>query len=1624
MALPLINAPVPYDSESQTARNVSIMTADDTARPGEEAIENEDDPLHRFPTIVSLQDGYKNQLFKSDNLDNNFQRAIKRARERIARREGPYTAEEWRLPGAPLPARPDYTRTCPVLLRPPFTAGRPKWSRQGTDARIATTLSAPANTGPSTAGSSFLPPVYDNSFFDASETFPTIYPYPVVDLKTIGKLPQQKVYLPFVDTAVMHPKFITSVEIRDKQYEAPQFCYGCRAFVEPSHEHPTTTIDSWVTKDGEGHLPPGLCYACALSNVPHFHYEKPVRVGGGFSFYRKDKPSHFGTQNTPPSRRDGPAPTLVIYEAPNNASGDGMSVVRFREPDGPVRSTTVPREVPPRIPQFIQDRENGEDVKPKIYEALDEYNKRHYDRSLADQSSESGIGTSINTQDVKRYFDKIAEEDGRPDPAPTPEPQPQKQKLWKDKSKDARIIVKEKPFKAPKQFQLKKAEKKITEAKDPFSTDRDLNIPKYKAFELKKSEKETTKPIDFDNSRPDYTPPPKWEPKKPAKKPPTVPIERPERTEKLYTAPPAPKPRPRKAPEPPPPPPQPKPKPLPRKEKPVVIPKPKTDPLLKPIKKKKKLKPLVKKRPSPEPEPRPDTPDSGVESVPPASPPPSPTPSPVLPSIEPRTATPTQESESESETETEESTDDDDDSDSESSSESESSDSESYESTDIIRPTKTKTKTRKAKPDKPKRPAKKPSKRTKKRTADPITDVKGPPPSNTDNTETLTQKLTISKKKASKPKREKRPPKEVPSKPRTPTPPPPTPPPPKEPTPPPTPPPPPPPKEPTPPPPTPPPPPKEPTPEVTQTITQPDSPKLVTKQPVEEEIQSSRTVADDEGAAPPVDKAPPQPKLVTQQTAPIKQKPKPKPKPAKATTRVDPPPPPPPVKIEKPKVAKKVASKKTPKPKAKPREGPVEEQPITEEEPPPPPPREPTPPPPPKSPTPPPPPQPVKKKKEPPAPKKKVEKPKRVKVEPKPVVKEEKPLPVVKEPEPEPEPPKPKTPPPPLPPTPVELPPLPTPDPPTPERTPTPPTPEPEEPAEPEPIELPTVEPEKLPPPPKVKAAIRWKRRPPRRKFRRMGEPTPMPKADETTEKFRDPLDYLAKYCIVHKERLPAYQRVFNNLMKKKGYRPDQLLPTDQLPVPTSGRKSSIRGNRRPSALASDSASEDSGYASSKASDVDREEDTLKVTFASTSVPEESEEYVSPLKITFTDSSRESGSRPESPTSDYESLSRSSSFIGSSSFDADDELGRVSYILQTNKDKAVNLKKKVRSLEGQRITLIAKAAREELPQILREDYEPPVKKNKGDKKGKKGAGKAAKEHTHSTRGNVKFMPDNDNVNTMMGVESGDATNGKAKFNPSSDAFVIGRLTKDQLAMLETVPEVEKIDLELGRALEKLEETDRRILELREERKMTSKILESLKRVEDDSRIARSPDFRRKQSPKYQKMNPVTDLQMEMKEVEPALRQINGYLITEKECEYIYHILELPQRSKINFKLFTVVAALSEKVSRLDPFVRKLINKLDFEALNVKMEHAKELFQLLVNEETDQDFGPGEVSIRNLAIECAAGGITKEHTQFIIDKFNREGKNYVDFLDYLTYVPLFIEIHDNICQDPLTLDRNR
>ena len=37
---------------------------------------------------------------------------------------------------------------------------------------------------------------------------------------------------------------------------------------------------------------------------------------------------------------------------------------------------------------------------------------------------------------------------------------------------------------------------------------------------------------------------------------------------------------------------------------------------------------------------------------------------------------------------------------------------------------------------------------------------------------------------------------------------------------------------------------------------------------------------------------------------------------------------------------------------------------------------------------------------------------------------------------------------------------------------------------------------------------------------------------------------------------------------------------------------------------------------------------------------------------------------------------------------------------------------------------------------------------------------------------------------------------------------------------------------------------------------------------------------------------------------------------------------------------------------------------------------------------------------------------------VTEKLNVEGKGTVDFLDFLTYIPLFIDLHETIVSDPL------
>ena len=65
---------------------------------------------------------------------------------------------------------------------------------------------------------------------------------------------------------------------------------------------------------------------------------------------------------------------------------------------------------------------------------------------------------------------------------------------------------------------------------------------------------------------------------------------------------------------------------------------------------------------------------------------------------------------------------------------------------------------------------------------------------------------------------------------------------------------------------------------------------------------------------------------------------------------------------------------------------------------------------------------------------------------------------------------------------------------------------------------------------------------------------------------------------------------------------------------------------------------------------------------------------------------------------------------------------------------------------------------------------------------------------------------------------------------------------------------------------------------------------------------------------------------------------------------------------------------------------------------------------------------GTIPINSLCVELQAGGLTAEHLSFVTDKFNTTQKGYVEYMDFLTYVPLFVELHDRIVSNPLSTER--
>ena len=163
---------------------------------------------------------------------------------------------------------------------------------------------------------------------------------------------------------------------------------------------------------------------------------------------------------------------------------------------------------------------------------------------------------------------------------------------------------------------------------------------------------------------------------------------------------------------------------------------------------------------------------------------------------------------------------------------------------------------------------------------------------------------------------------------------------------------------------------------------------------------------------------------------------------------------------------------------------------------------------------------------------------------------------------------------------------------------------------------------------------------------------------------------------------------------------------------------------------------------------------------------------------------------------------------------------------------------------------------------------------------------------------------------------------------------------------------------------------------------------------------------------YRKVYDLVDVNksggLDHEEVAAGLKAINKELISDKEVEYVVRILDMMQnvgvetnsratgRPEVTFEQFACIAALSEKVVGLNAGEKDVINAMDFDAVEAKMEKAKKLFFL----ECDSF---GEIPLSHMSIMLKAGRIADENEKDVLDRLQENGQSELTFLDFLAHV---------------------
>ena len=117
------------------------------------------------------------------------------------------------------------------------------------------------------------------------------------------------------------------------------------------------------------------------------------------------------------------------------------------------------------------------------------------------------------------------------------------------------------------------------------------------------------------------------------------------------------------------------------------------------------------------------------------------------------------------------------------------------------------------------------------------------------------------------------------------------------------------------------------------------------------------------------------------------------------------------------------------------------------------------------------------------------------------------------------------------------------------------------------------------------------------------------------------------------------------------------------------------------------------------------------------------------------------------------------------------------------------------------------------------------------------------------------------------------------------------------------------------------------------------------------------------------------------------------------------------------KLFSVLAALSQRITALDEWMQSLLQDVDLQSLEMKLFLCRTLWECSLEEVSAKT-----ISLNQLCVELRAGGVSMEHEKEV--RRCLSDKHSLDLLDFLTYIPLFIMIHTSVVDNPLDDSRHK